>query len=388
MATTFLAGVVVAANRFKVPPLMSDLMADLQVDMVTGGWFMSVASLAFVFLSIPSAYLLARLGLKVTGLIALGCTIAGTVVGALATNAATMLLGRTVEGIGGGLLGIVAPAAISAWFEPQERGLPMGIWAAWVPVGNVLMFNIAHPIQAAFDWQAVWWFGALLTTLTFVLYGLVVTAPPRSRAETRNQPVPFGRNLLNPSSWLLALAFGMFAFSLLSYNTWVPSFCVQTMSVEAPRASFCASLMFLAAIPGNIVAGWALDRTRHRWRLLVASFLFTGILFIWSFRLANETLVAPYMLTLGSVSNFVPTAMFTMAPETVDRPALAGLALAIVMTGSGIGTLVGPPAVGAVVAQAGWTWASLCLVIAMGFGTIAILLARRSMQSHDGLHRL
>jgi MFS family permease len=127
MATTFLAGVVVATNRFKVPPLMSDLMADLQVDMVTGGWFMSVASLAFVFLSIPSAYLLARLGLKVTGLIALGCTIAGTVVGALATNAATMLLGRTVEGIGGGLLGIVAPAAISAWFEPQERGLPMGV---------------------------------------------------------------------------------------------------------------------------------------------------------------------------------------------------------------------------------------------------------------------
>ena len=388
MVTVLLAGVVVATNRFKVPPLMGDLMASLQVDRVTGGWLMSVTSLAIVVLAIPAAYLLTRLGLKVTGLIALGCTFAGTVTGALSTNPAMMLLGRTVEGIGGGLIGVVAPAAISAWFEPRERGLPMGIWAAWVPIGNVLMFNIAHPIRASFGWPAVWWFGALLAAVVFLLFAIIVTAPPQSNLGTAGAPVSFCRQLLNASSWLLALAFGLFSFSLLSYNTWAPSFCVETLSVQAPRASFCASMMFLAAIPGTIIAGWALNRTQHRWRLLLATYLLTGVLFVWGFRLGSEGIVAPYMLVLGFVSNFVPAAVFTFAPETMDHPAFAGLGLAIVMTVSGMGTLLGPPTVGAVITYAGWTWASFCLAIAMGFGTIAIVLARRRTKSHDGLHRL
>jgi MFS family permease len=388
MVTVLLAGGVVAANRFKVPPLMADLMTDLQADMVIGGWFMSVTSLAVVVLSIPAAYILTRLGLKLTGLIALGCTLVGTVAGALSTNAATMLLGRTVEGIGGGLIGVVAPAAISAWFEPRERGLPMGIWAAWVPIGNVLMFNIAHPIRAPFGWPAVWWFGVLLVAAVFLLFAVVVTAPPQTASGMSDAPGSFGRRLLNPASWLLALAFGLFSFSLLSYNTWAPSFCVETLSVTAPRASFCASMMFLAAIPGTIMAGWALNRTQHRWRLLLAAFLLTGLLFAWAFRLGDESIIAPYMLTLGFVSNFIPTSIFTFAPETMDHPSFAGLGLAIVMTGAGTGTLVGPPVVGAIVTHAGWTWASLCLAVAIGFGTTAALLARISMVSQDGRHRL
>ena len=45
-----------AANRFKVPPVMQALMDDLNVDMVTGGWFMAVSSVAGVVLAIPAAF--------------------------------------------------------------------------------------------------------------------------------------------------------------------------------------------------------------------------------------------------------------------------------------------------------------------------------------------
>ena len=62
--------------------------------------------------------------------------------------------GGMLEGVGGGLIAVAAPAAISAWFVPWERGLPMGIWTTWVPIGNVLMFNAAHPLLESFGWQA------------------------------------------------------------------------------------------------------------------------------------------------------------------------------------------------------------------------------------------
>jgi len=66
------------------------------------------------------------------------------------------------------------------------------------------------------------------------------------------------------------------------------------------------------------------------------------ILFFWGFRLDSVGVVVPYMLVLGFVSNFVPTAVFTLAPETMPRIQLAGLGLAIVMTGTNVGSVAGP----------------------------------------------
>jgi MFS family permease len=131
----YLAGIA-AANRFKVPLVLEILMADMKVDMSTGGWFMSVFSIAGLALAIPAAVLLTSLGLRSTGLIAVGCTVVGAVIGAMAPGVPGLLVGRVIGGVSVGLLAVVAPAAISLWFEPHVRGMPMGIWATWVPVGT------------------------------------------------------------------------------------------------------------------------------------------------------------------------------------------------------------------------------------------------------------
>ena len=129
MVVVFIASIAVAANRFKVPPVLPVLMDELQVGMVTGGWLMSLSSVAGIVLAIPVAFLLTRIGLKFTGLVALGCALAGAVVGALATGTTAMLLGRVIEGISVALIAVLAPTTISLWFPPRERGIPMGIWA-------------------------------------------------------------------------------------------------------------------------------------------------------------------------------------------------------------------------------------------------------------------
>jgi len=381
MIVVFVASIVVAANRFKVPPVMPVLMDELQVDMVTGGWLMSVSSVAGIILAIPAAFLLSKLGLKTTGLVALGCVAAGAVVGALSTNAATLLLGGMIEGVGASLIAIVAPTAISMWFAPQERGLPMGIWAAWVPVGNVIIFNIAHPLLSSFGWRSVWWFGASLALGVLVLYALIVTAPQRSGQREQTPPGSFGRMLLNPSSWLLGLAFGAFGFSLIGYNTWATSFLTETLSINAASASFYASLMFLAAIPVNVAAGWMVTRIKNRHSLLPVAFLIMGILFFWSFRLKSVDVVAPYMIALGIVSNFIPAIIFTLAPEAMPSLEFAGLSLAIVMASSGIGTLAGPPVLGAILNTGSWIAGSVCLVIVTGIGTIIAWFVSRRLRA-------
>jgi MFS family permease len=352
-------------------------MADLDLGMVAGGWMMSIFSVTGIVLAIPAALFLRRWGLKWTGVVAMGCTVAGAVLGAMANSATALLAGRMVEGTGAGLMAIVAPAAISLWFPPRERGIPMGIWATWAPVGNVLMFNLAHPLMASFGWRGVWWFGALFAALSLVVWALVVSEPAGVGAQGDPAPGGFGRMLLNADSWLVALAFGAFAFSLLSYNTWAPAYLTDTLGMEPARASFMASLIFLAAIPGNLLAGWMLGRTARPYRLLAASFLVSGLLFAWSFRLEAVAIVAPYMIALGFLSNFIPTIGFTLAPETMPLPSLAGLALAILGIGSGTGILLGPPLLGAVINSRGWAAGSVLLVAAMAVGLAAAVAGGR-----------
>jgi MFS family permease len=381
LAVVFLTSVAVTANRFKVPPMLPVLMADLHVDMVTGGWLMSVSSLAGVVLVIPTAFLLTRLGLKPMALVATGCAVAGAVAGALAASATAMLLGRIVEGVSVALIAVVAPTTISLWFEPRERGVPMGIWATWVPVGNVLMFNLAPPLSDAVGWRGVWWFGALLAGVALVLAGLVVREPANpgsSVAPASVSPGSFGRMAFNPLAWLLALAFGAFGFALLGYNTWAPTFLSRTLAIDTTAASSYASLMFLAAVPANVAAGWAINRIKHRYALLPAAFVITSVLFFWSFRLGSTAVVVPYMIALGFASNLVPTTIFTLAPETMAGVEYAGLALAIVLAGSNVGSLAGPPALASIVNGNDWIAGSLSLVAIMAVGTaLSWFVARR-----------
>ena len=389
MGVVFLASVAIAANRFKVPPVLPTLMAELGVDMVTGGWLVSISSIAGVALSIPAAVLLNRIGLKLTGIVALGCAVVGPIIGALAPSTEFLLLGGVAEGIGATLISVVAPAAISRWFKLEDRGLPMGIWAGWVPVGNVIMFNLAHPLAGALGWRAVWWFGALFSFLALILFILVVTTPPEKKTRAPVEPPPaqaFRRGLLNPTAWLLGLGFGTFGFCLLGYNSWAPTFLTETLRIDPAAASSYASLMFLAAIPANIVAGWMINRLRNRQYVLPVTFLVMGVLLFWSFRLSSSVVVMPYMIALGFISNFIPATSFTLAPETAPDAASANMALAIMNVGSNAGALAGPPAIGAIVSGGNWSAGSTGLVIVAIAGTMLSWIIARKLEENDGSH--
>lgn len=91
----YLASVAVTAHRFKVPPVLQIVMADVHAERVTGGWFMSIYSVAGLIVALPAAFLLLRPGLKVTGLVVLGCTAAGAMSGALAVDMCTLGEPRT-----------------------------------------------------------------------------------------------------------------------------------------------------------------------------------------------------------------------------------------------------------------------------------------------------
>jgi nitrate/nitrite transporter NarK len=273
------------------------------------------------------------------------------------------------------------------WFPPEKRGTPMGVWASWVPVGGFLIYNLAGPLLGSFGWQSIWWFGALFALIAFVIYAVVVNAPSSSDAPPERSSASngsFGRLLFNPASWILALVFGTFTFAFAGYTTWAPTYFNQGLGLSLETASFYASLGSLAVIPSTIIAGRVLDRVKNRHLVMTVSLAISGVLLFWCFQLSNANMIVPYAVVLSFVAGFAPTAIFTLAPETMPDPRFAGLALGIVSVGQNLGMFFGPPIVGSLIAGGNWATGVVPLMIAVAIGVVAsIVLRARQPQTSE-----
>lgn len=126
LGVVFLASLAASLNQAKVPPVLPVLMETFNLSLTNAGMLMSIFVFTGVILALPAGLIMHRLGLKVTALIAVGSLVVDSSLGALSTMSRLLLLSRFIEGVGMGLISVVAPAAITMWFVPQKRGTPMG----------------------------------------------------------------------------------------------------------------------------------------------------------------------------------------------------------------------------------------------------------------------
>ena len=170
----------------------------------------------------------------------------------------------------------------------------------------------------------------------------------------------------------------------MGYATWVPSYYNQGLGLSLESASFYASLGSLVVIPSAILAGRVLDRVKNRHLVMTVALAIAGVLLFWCFQLGSANAIVPYTIVLSLVAGFVPTATFTLAPETMPDPKFAGLALGIVSVGQNVGMFFGPPIVGNLIAGGNWAAGVIPLMIAVAIGVVAsIVLRARQPQTSE-----
>jgi predicted MFS family arabinose efflux permease len=90
--------------------------------------------------------------------------------------------------------------------------------------------------------------------------------------------------------------------------------------------------------------------------------------------LARLALAAIYSAVIG----VIPGALFTALPVHAPRPELLGASTGLMLQGSNIGTLLGPPITGVLVTDGGWSSAAWLTSIALGITAASgIFLHRR-----------
>jgi nitrate/nitrite transporter NarK len=254
----------------------------------------------------------------------------------------------------------------------------MGIWATWVPVGSVVMYNLAPVLGTSIGWRAVWWVGAGFALIAFSLYWLLMRLPPSLAGDQRHEqgssvddtPSQLGAILANRSIWLLALQFGCFNLVIIAFATFFPTFLSEERDYSLAQAAFIASLSTIMVLGSAPLAGWLSDRLGSRRLVLALPFLAIAGMMALPFHLSGWILYA-FMVLLGLIAGAVPTATFAATPEVMGNPRMAGIGLAVVSLGQNLGMVIGPVLFGLFVESMGWAAAGYWLIPVCLLGFVA-----------------
>lgn len=374
VAMAVLAGVLAGVNVGKVAPALPVLRADLGIDLVTAGWVASAIAAAMAALGLLVGMLADRMGAaRLLGIcvVVLAC---GGLLGAAASGGGGLVAGRLVEAVGFVGIVVAAPRMIVLSTRPEDRGLALGIWAAYMPCGMAIAMLAAPPLLAEVGWRGLWIAGAALAGL------YMMARPPFFVAAVPASPSDAGRlewrPMLVPGPWLYGAAFLVYSVQWFAVMTWLPTLLIDTLGMSAAAAPLATAGVVGINAFGNVGAAWLLHRGTRRW-LLVGVAL--GVMALSGGLLFSAAVAAGAKLPLAFVFSFVggmlPAAALSGAPA--HMPGRVALANGIVVQFSGLGSLLGPPVMAAVVggAAAGWhdAWQVMAVSAVVGAGLVAAI---------------
>lgn len=380
LAAIFIASVAAPINQFKVPPVMPALISQFGLTMTSAGWLMSVFSLAGLLIAFPAGGILSKLGQKRTCLLALLIIVIGSLWGTFAATAETLLCSRALEGMGMAILGITAPVVIAGWFPPEKRGLPMGIWSAWVSTGVIVMMNASPILTPPGEWSQTWWLGSGFALCALVIFAVLHRLPERgvNVEEGANASMKhlFMEALAIRDVWLISIALFSFNIMVLAMNTFFPTYLVKVHGMAMEQADFYSSLPNIAMLVSCPLGGWIADRTGRRKQIFSLCLGLLGLWWFIAFR-ASEQAIPWLMVGFGLLGGPVISTIITALPEAVKRPALIGFGMSLLMFWHHLGEFVGPLYFGGILDHtASWTTTSLYMIPICLIGGLAGLMMK------------
>ncbi|MBB5855722.1 MFS transporter [Amycolatopsis umgeniensis] len=169
-------------------------------------WVIDAYTIVFASLLITSGALADRFGRRRVfqiGLVTFGIA---SVLCAAASSPELLIAARALQGIGASMLGPVALGiVVNAMTDPGERAKAIGIWAAVFGLSMAAGPTVGGALLEVLDWRAVFWINAPVVATAVVLVALVV---PESRS-------PHPRPLDLPGQFLLIVLIGLAVGTLI-----------------------------------------------------------------------------------------------------------------------------------------------------------------------------
>ena len=262
---TMCLGVLVAQIDTSVVNLaLTHIRADLAADVAQLQWVVDAYNLTYATLLLTGGVLADLYGRR--RIFALGIVLftAGSLICGLAPNAATLIAGRTVAGLGAALQVPTTLAILTVTYpKPEERALPLGIWASC----NGLAFIIGPTLGGVLVDHAGW------RSIFLLIIPICLLALGLASATVSESSAPHGRRLDLRGQALAILALGALALGVIEGPRW---------GWASPFEAACA-VTFLAALIAFLrvearTAGAMVPLELFRTRALSASLVIAALM--------------------------------------------------------------------------------------------------------------
>ena len=356
-------------------------MSTFQIDMTTVGWLTSVFAVMGMLTALPAASILNRIGPKKCGLLSLGFAGTGALLGAFCANPFLLMASRVIEGLGVGVIAVVVPSLISMWFPEDKRGLPMGVWTAWMPTGQSLVFLLGGIISSGFGWQGIWWFTFILCATAFLLYLWKVDTPPDENnfaKSDNNSRISIVNGLKSRNALLLCFCGTSFAICSFSFASWIATFWSTGFGIDLNTANTWVSAIYVVEIIMCALVGLLLNHVKSIKKVGALGFVLYGILAFIAFTVQDETIVLPLVILWALGEALVSTSIWTLAPELAISPDYVGFNVGILSVGLNLGILVGPPLSGFLVQTCGWSFTAIILACISSAGALFAMATKKT----------
>lgn len=377
------AGVSVALIQYKVPTIMTDLMAMFSLSAEAASWLMSVFTLMSIFTALPTGMLAQRFGAKRMLVVAIGIAVLGSIIGLLAGTSAVLIASRAIEGVALTIVTTCGPIIVQTNVRPERVGSCMGIWGIWGCVGSTVAAVLTPTVFEHFGFSVLWIAYAVVAAVAAVVVMLVVRARPvavetKATGEVQiaaTQP-PRYREILTLNTVLFFIGFAVFNICLLAVLSFVPTI-LQMQGFDQTLSGFISTAPMLLSIVSSPLVGALSDRVGRCKPFLVAAMLVMGpCTFLLYTNTGTAMWVAVVVMGLVGMGGI---GMFLSAySKLLARPELASIGMGVMIMVQGAGQFLGTFLVQMLLGSdlSNWFFAGTVLMILGLMGTVSLALCR------------
>lgn len=344
------------------------IQTDLQLNLVQLEWVMNAFLLSYCVVMASMGRLADLKGRRLLVYVALVLFALGCLVSGCAHNWWTLIVGRTIQGIGEGTL-LPASLALIAMLFPDAKGKAIGIWSGIAGIGLLIGQGFGGVIVSTLSWHWVFWVNVplFLVALLLVHFYVVESRDP----EATQLDIP-GFILLTISvsalliavlqsaawQWLSVKTIGLFALSIVSFLILIRverqrTFPLIDFKLFGHTAFFLCALAQFIFVFFNCIALFLIPLYLHYIHqepaylvglLMMPAPALMVITSPWAGRLLDKKgLIWPILLGLSCYAISAVIQLFF----TAHTPVVLVL-LAFVFMGAGWGIILGPTSAGAI----------------------------------------
>ena len=337
--------------------------------------FFSITTFTYFVLGLATGRLADRVGQRKVLLMGSGAMVAGLF---LTSKVSSLEMGYVTygAGVGFGVACCFVPmvAGVGGWFE-RQRTLALGVAVSGIGVGTLAVVPFSEWLIAEYGWRTAYQILAALTAALLLLSAVLAHRPPTSGVA----PEPLSKTVRGRSDfWILYGSSFLLSGSLFMAFVFMADF-VSSESVDG-SAAVLLGIIGISSVVGRLLLG-ILGARMPVERLLLLSSVGLSVSFgVWATVGSSYLGLIVFSILLGISYGGIIAISPAVVAHLFGTLGMGGV-LGALYTANGLGGLIGPPALGALIDSSGYLFAQIIAGATAAIGALILLFLPKSAHS-------